>query len=660
MMAMNASRPAQELLDPIILNRFGRVSDPCPDAAGARILYGVTYYSIEENTGKRKLFVIDVDGKNKKDLGSSPYNESHARWYKDNRILFLRDGQLWGMDQNGENRRQLSRIPGGILEFSLSPAQDKILYTAKVKYATVPTDRYPELDKATGRIINDLMYRHWDEFVEEIPHCFVSPFSGESLEAGTDLLEGTPYECPALPFSGIEQLSWDPRGDRIAYACRKSTGREYALSTNTDIYLRNLLTGEEENLSEGMPGYDTRPLFSPCGRYIVWCSMERAGYEADKDRLMLYDFADKSLRDLTAAFDYNVESVCWRADSRGLYFTSCVQGLCPVFAIDLDSGEIRQITHSLNDYRGVQCAGDKLIATYCSMAMPDEVVSIDPRDGDIRNVSCENKALLDRLCMGKMEQRRITTVDGKQMHTWIVYPPHFDPSKKYPALLYCLGGPQGTCSQSWSYRWNPQLMAANGYIVIMPNRRGTTAFGREWCEQISGDYAGLNIQDYLSATDALKKEPYVDGAHMGAVGASYGGYSVYYLAGNHEGRFAAFIAHAGIFNTEHMYMETEEMWFPNWDNGGAPWDDNPTALRHYAHSPHKFVKKWDTPILITHGEKDYRVPVDQAMAAFNAARLLDVPAEMLLFPDENHWILKPQNNILWNKVFFEFLDKYLK
>ncbi|MBP1670985.1 MAG: putative peptidase yuxL, partial [Bacteroidetes bacterium] len=296
--------------------------------------------------------------------------------------------------------------------------------------------------------------------------------------------------------------------------------------------------------------------------------------------------------------------------------------------------------------------------TYKSMSMPNEIVSINPADGVFTQISFENKHLLDQIKMGRVEERWIKTVDNKDMHMWVVYPPDFDSTKVYPTLLFCMGGPQGTLSQNWSYRWNFQLMAANGYIVILPNRRGTSAFGQEWNEQISGDYIGLNMQDYFSSVKELKKEKYV--GKVGAVGASYGGYSVYYLAGIHKGMFSAFVAHAGIFNQEHMYMTTEELWFPHWDNGGAPWDDNPVAKRHYANSPHKLVKNWDTPILITHGEMDYRVPVDQGMAAFNAAKMIGVPSEMVLFPGENHWILKPQNSIQWNRIFYAWLDKWLK
>lgn len=667
-----------DLLNPMVLNSFGRVSDPQVSPDGTQILYGVSYTSVPLNKSNRELFLMNADGSQNRQITHTPKSESNARWYGNDRILFLSQGQLWSMDTEGNNRTQLTTFDKPISEFTLSPQQDRILLVSNVKYGRRPTDLYPELEKASGRLIDDLMYRHWDCFVEEIPHTYVADFNGAAVTHLTDLLEGTQFELPTLPFGGINEICWSPDGTRLAYSCRKKTGVAYAISTNSDIYLRDLTQkgaadgSEDKNLSLGMMGYDTAPLFSPCGKYLVWNSMERDGYEADKIRLMLYAFADGSIRELTTRFKYNVESVTWRPDSKGLYFTSCAEGVTQLFALDLAfdaqgqatglAGDIRQVTNGLCDLGAMQFAngGNKLVGTYASLSMPTELVAINPADGSYTQLSYENKPILDQLTMGQVEARWITTTDNKKMLTWVVYPPHFDKNQKYPMLLFCAGGPQSTLSQGWSYRWCEQLMAANGYIVILPNRRGTTAFGQEWCEQISGDYAGQNIQDYFSAVDAMKKEPFVDGQHVGAVGASYGGYSIYYLAGHHDGRFAAFIAHAGIFNTEHMYMETEEIWFPNFDNGGAPWDKNPIATRHYANSPHKAVKNWDTPILITHGELDYRVPVDQAMTAFNAAKLLGVPAQMLLFPDENHWILKPQNNILWNNVFFEFLDKYLK
>ena len=644
---------------PEVMQNLGRLSDPQVSPDGTKILYGVSYTSIEQNKSNRELFVMNIDGSDNKQITSTVKSENNARWINGGKqIAYLYGGQLYVMESDGSSAKKISDVEKGISEFSFSPKGDKILYISTIKSNEQPADKYPDLDKATGRIIKDLMYRHWDTFVEEIPHPFVAEFNGKELTNITDVLEGEPYECPTLPLSGIEQLSWSPDGENIIYACRKVVGVEYAFSTNTDIYLYNLASKKAQNLTEGMMGYDTDPLYSPDGKSIAWISMERNGYEADKKRLFVMDLASGTKTELTTDYMYNVESITWAPDCSAIYFTSCVKALTGVYKVNISDKAITQLTKGQYDFDGVQVSGDKLYTTYKSMSMPNEVVAINSADGSYTQITSENKAILNQVKMGRIEERWIKTVDNKDMHMWVVYPPDFDSSKVYPTLLFCTGGPQGTLSQSWSYRWNFQLMAAQGYIVILPNRRGTTAFGQEWCEQISGDYPGLNMQDYLSSVKEMKKEKFV--GKVGACGASYGGYSVYYLAGIHKGLFSAFSAHAGIFNQEQMYMMTEELWFPKFDNGGAPWDDNPVAKRHYSLSPHKLIKNWNTPILVTHGEMDYRVPVEQGMAAFNAAKMMGVPAEMLLFPDENHWILKPQNNLLWNRIFFEWFDKWLK
>ncbi|EKD31590.1 MAG: hypothetical protein ACD_77C00296G0012 [uncultured bacterium] len=646
-------------LTPEVMHSMGKLSDPQVSPDGTQILYGVAYTSIPQNKNNRELFVMKADGSDIRQLTSTVKSESNARWINEGKeIAYLSAGQIWVMGKDGSSAKQISKYEAGISDFTLSADGKKILFISNVPFGKKPKDIWPDLDKANGRMIPDLMYRHWDHFVEEIPHPFIADFDGAELANITDILEGEPFESPTLPFSGIEQLSWSPDGTKILYASRKVSGVQYAFSTNTDIYLYDIVAKTHENLTEGMMGYDTDPLFSPDGKSFAWISMERGGFEADKKRLFVMDMETRAKTELTTNYLYNIETITWMADGSGLYFTSCVKALTGVYNVNLADKAIRKVAEGQYDFDGVMLAGDKLITTYKSMSMPAEIVSINPADGVFAQISFENKHLLDQIKMGKVEERWIKTVDKKDMHMWVVYPPDFDSTKVYPALLFCMGGPQGTLSQNWSYRWNFQLMAANGYIVILPNRRGTSAFGQEWGEQISGDYIGLNMQDYFYSVNELKKEKYV--GKVGAVGASYGGYSVYYLAGIHKGMFSAFISHAGIFNQEHMYMTTEELWFPHWDNGGAPWDDNPVAKRHYANSPHKLVKNWDTPILVTHGEMDYRVPVDQGMAAFNAARMMGVPSEMVLFPEENHWILKPQNSIQWNRIFYSWLDKWLK
>lgn len=650
---------ANGIMTPEVMHSMGKVSDPQISPDGKEILYGVSFTSIPENKNNRELFIMNIDGTNNRQITTTAKSENNARWINNGKeILYLMGGKLWKMNSDGSNPVMVGEYENGISEFELSPAQDKILFVSNVKSVQKSKDVWSDLDKGTGRMIDKLMYRHWDHFVEEIPHPFIAQFDGKAITGVTDILEGEPYESPTLPLSGIEQLSWSPDGKKVLYASRKVVGREYAYSTNTDIYLYDIEAKSHENLTEGMLGYDTDPLFAPDGNHIAWISMERPGFEADKHRLFIMNLQTKEKRDLTKDFIYNAETPAWLPDGSGLYFNSCVKAKTGIYYVNIADGAIKQVAGGMYDFGKVAVAGDKLIALYRSMSQPNEIVSVNPANGEYVQISKENEHLLSQIKMGKVEERWIKTVDKKDMHMWVVYPPDFDPAKKYPALLFCMGGPQGTLSQNWSYRWNFQLMAANGYVVILPNRRGTSAFGQEWQDQISGDYIGLNMQDYIYSVNELKKESYI--GKVGAVGASYGGYSVYYLAGIHKGMFSAFVAHAGIFNQEHMYMTTEELWFPHWDNGGAPWDDNPVAKRHYSNSPHKLVKNWNTPILVTHGELDYRVPVDQGMAAFNAAQALGVPSELLLFPDENHWILKPQNSVQWNRVFYRWLDKWLK
>ena len=653
-----------------IMHMLGKVSDPQVSPDGKSILFGVTYTSIEQNKGVRQLFVMDIDGANRRQITHSGKSCSNARWLDDNTVLYLSGGQIYKMPAAGGKAAKVSDVKGGISEFKLSPDCSQLLYVSAVKNHTAPTDVYPDLDKATVRTIDGLMYRHWDHFVEEIPHTFIAPLKGGKLGEGKDILEGQPYELPTEPFGGLEQLSWSPDGSKVAYSCRKLTGIDYAFSTNTDIYLYDVASGECENLTEGMPGYDTEPVISPEGDLIAWCSMERARYEADKVRIFVMDLASRNKIEITADFKYNGSLPVWSADERYLYFASLVEGVQEIWRYDMDAAKMERVTprHEWFDFDTPTVLADRMITTNQSMMRPSEIVSVSLADGSWKQLTHENDDILAKLEQPTVEERWITTTDGKQMLTWVIYPDGFDASKTYPAILMCLGGPQGTISQSWSTRWNYRLMCSQGYIMVLPNRRGTTAFGQEWCEQISGDYIGQNMQDYLRAADVMLAEPYV--GKMAAVGASYGGYSVYYLAGIHQGRFSAFIAHAGIFNEEHMYEVTEEMWFPDWDNGGiarpdevqagAPWSDNPVARRHYDNSPHKLIKNWDTPIMVVHGELDYRVPVDQGMAAFNAAQMMGVPSKMLLFPDENHWVLKPQNSVYWHRQFFDWLDRWCK
>lgn len=655
-------------MTPEALWAMGRIGGMNVSPDGKRVVYTVAYYSVPENKSNREVFVMNADGSDNKQITKTGFAENEAVWIKGGtKIAFLCNesgsSQLWEMNPDGTDRKRLSDYDKDIEGFAFSPDEKKVLFISQVKTVNSTADKYPDLDKATGVIITDLMYKHWDEWVTTVPHPFVADFDGESISNPVDVMEGELFESPMKPFGGIEQLAWNTTSDKIAYTSRKKTGKEYAISTNSDIYVYDLNTKQTTNITEENKGYDTNPTYSPDGKSIAWLSMERDGYEADQNRLMVMNLETGEKTFVSKDFDSNVDSYCWSADCERIYFTGVWHGESQVYQIDLANGnKITPLTEGMYDYASVALLGDKLIAQRHSMSMGDEIYSIDlTGDHTVTQLTFENKHIYDQLTMGKVEERWMKTTDGKQMLTWVIYPPQFDPNKKYPTLLFCEGGPQSPVSQFWSYRWNFQIMAANDYIIVAPNRRGLPGFGLEWNEAVSGDYGGQCMKDYFTAIDEVAKEPYVNKDRLGCVGASFGGFSVYWLAGHHDKRFKVFIAHDGIFNMEMQYLETEEMWFANWDMGGAYWEkQNATAQRTFANSPHKFVDKWDTPILCIHGEKDYRILANQGMAAFNAAVLRGVPAELLIYPDENHWVLKPQNGVLWQRTFFEWLDMWLK
>lgn len=662
-------------LTPEALWAMGRIGSLSISPDGKQIAYTVAYYSVPENKSHHVIYVMDADGKNNTLLTQTAWNESEPQWIKGGtKIAFLCNesggSQIWEMNPDGTERRIISDFKGNIEGFSFSPDGKKILFISQIKYGQRTVDLYPDLPKASGIIVNDLMYKHWDEWVESIPHPFIADFDGNMMGAATDIMEGEPFEAPMKPFGGIEQLAWSNDSKQIAYTSRKKQGLAYAVSTDSDIYLYNIEkgttlnlckpNGKDSNGTDEMKGYDTNPKFSPNGKYIAWQSMERDGYESDRNRLCIYNLDNGQKTFVTESFESGVDDYCWNNDSQSLYFVGVWHGTSMVYSANLN-GDIKKLTDGMYDYGSVAMAGDKIITKRHSISAADEIYTLTPADGQVAQLSHENDHIFKQLNLGKVEERWTKTTDGKQMLSWVIYPVNFDANKKYPTLLFCEGGPQSPVSQFWSYRWNFQIMAANDYIIIAPNRRGLPGFGMEWLEQISGDYGGQCMKDYLSAIDDISKEPYVDTNRLGCVGASFGGFSVYWLAGHHDKRFKAFIAHDGIFNMEQQYLETEEMWFANWDMGGAYWDkNNATAQRTFANSPHRFVDKWDTPILCIHGEKDYRILASQGMSAFNAAVLRGVPAELLLYPDENHWVLKPQNGVLWQRTFFSWLDKWLK
>ena len=657
-------------MTPEALWAMGRIGGMAVSPDGTKVAYTVSYYSVPQNKSNTEVFVMNADGSDNQQITHTPKGESNVVWTKDGKLRFLSSesgsSQIWEMNADGSGRKQLTNYDGDIEGFAFSPDESKVLFVSQIKTVASTADKYPDLPKATGRIITDLMYKHWDEWVTTAPHPFVADFNN-GLENITDILEGEPYESPMKPFGGMEQLAGSPDGKQIAYTCRKKTGLEYAISTNSDIFIYDIATKQTKNICEEIKGYDTNPQYSPDGQYIAWQSMERDGYESDQNRLFIMNLQTGEKRFVSKAFESNVDEFIWDNNSKGFYFTGVWHGQTHIYNIDIANGDkLTKLTEGDYDFGTLALCGDKLLTKRHSMMMGDEIYQLDKvRSGEafaeVKQMTFENQAIYDQLEMGKVEGRWVKTTDNKEMLVWVIYPPQFDPNKKYPTLLFCEGGPQSPVSQFWSYRWNFQMMAANDYIIVAPNRRGLPGFGNEWNEAISGDYMGQCMKDYLTAIDEVAKEPYVDADRLGCVGASFGGFSVYWLAGNHDKRFKAFIAHDGIFNIDMQYLETEEKWFVNWDLGGPYWDkQNKVAQKTYASSPHLFVDKWDTPILCIHGERDYRILANQAMSAFDAAIMRGVPAELLIYPDENHWVLKPQNGILWQRTFFEWLDKWLK
>ncbi|MFH2096486.1 MAG: S9 family peptidase [Bacteroidota bacterium] len=653
-------------ITPELLWKFGRIFDSQVSPDGKTVVYCVQRYSISANKGYIDLFQIPVSGGQPVQLTDFEGPELNPRWSPDGKYIYFlcaESGsmQIWQMNTDGTDKKQVSETVGDINSFEVSPAMNHFLYTSDVKLDKSPTDLHEDLPQASVIIADDLMYRHWNGWKDcSYSHIFVAGFDGTKIGSGKDIMEGERWDAPLSPYFDNSEMSWSHDGKAIAYTCKKMTGKEYALSTNSDIYLYNIETGETKNLTEGMPGYDKYPQISPDGSMIAWQSMATPGYESDKDRLFVMNIASGEKQDITKEFDQSISNITWDSDNKTIFCISGIHATFQIYKTDVESHDFVQITKGKHDYSHFTKAGNIIIGEKMAMDMATEIFSINT-DGNETQLSFTNANIYEKVEMAKSEERWVKTSDGKDMLVWVIYPPGFDSSKKYPALLYCQGGPQSAVSQFFSYRWNFQIMAANDYIIVAPNRRGLPTFGQEWNAQISGDYGGQNMKDYLSAIDDIKKEPFIDENKLGAIGASYGGFSVFWLAGHHEGRFNAFISHCGMFNLESQYAATEEMFFVNHDLGGPYWEkDNAIAQRSYANSPHKFVDKWDTPIMIISGGYDFRIPYTESLQAFNAAQLNGVESKLLIFPEESHFVLKPQNSILWQREFFGFLDKYLK
>ena len=703
------------MMTPEALWAMGRIGGTEASPNGQKVVYQVGYYNVKQNKSRQVICVMNADGSEQRQLSANQKSETDPTWLDNETIAFICGGEIWSMKADGSERKQLSKTDGKVEGYKFSPDRKQVIIIKSIDFNEIIKKNPDDLPKATGRRVTDLMYRHWDHYVESIQHPFLATVETDGNHNSqfsilnsqlTDILEGEPYECPMEPFGGIEQLAWSPDSKSIAYTCRKKIGLAYSISTDSDIYLYYIGTRETKNLCKPADyvdpkvdptttlrvqavnapenlknnvGYDQNPQFSPDGQYIAWQSMERDGYEADLNRLCIYHLATGTKRYLNWKSD--VEAFCWapvannkkvKASDPQFYFLSVWNG-CNNMYMASQKGEVTQLTETWDDWTSLQMAnnGQQILATRQSLSKPTDIYMVTPQPkaksqepkAKVTQLTYENKHILDQLTFGKMQQYWVPTTDGKKELVWVMLPANYEEGKKYPTLLFCEGGPQSPVSQFWSYRWNFQMMAANGYVVVAPNRHGLPGFGQEWKEEISGDWTGQCMKDYLAAIDfAADSLPFVDKDRLGAVGASFGGFSVYYLAGIHEKRFKAFIAHDGAFNLAAMYTETEENWFSNWEYDEAYWHrpQMPNAKKTYHDSPHKMVEKWDTPILCIHGEKDYRINATQGMSAFNAARMKGIPAELLIFPDENHWVLKPQNGILWQRTFFDWLDRWLK
>ncbi len=650
---LNAEEKAGGVMTPEIMWKFRRLGTFTLSPDGANVLYTLTDIDLRSEARKTNIYKLSTSGGDPVQLttggGTSP------QWInKGKSIAYISEGHLCIMNDDGTGQKTISGLSDFEI-FSISPADDKIYFTRRVKLDQTANEKH-NMPKARVRIINDLMYRHWNSWSDfSYSHIFVAGFDGNNVSDEKDIMEGQKFEAPTAPYFEEGEIAWSPDGKFIAYTSKKITGLAYAKSTNSDIYLYELATGKEINISEGNHGYDKNPAFSPDGSAIAYQSMERDGYEGDLDRLFIYDLQNGKRTWITKGWDFDVENITW-TDNNTIFFTCAYLGTGQVFKTTLQDKGVEKVTEGIHDMGPLNFKSGILLSGIVSMSMAPEISVVEITNGNIKQISDINKSIYEFVRMGKVEERHIITRDHKDLQMWIIYPPDFDPSKQYPALLFCKGGPQGPLGQSWSYRWNYQMMAAKGYIVIAPNRRGNSGFGQAWKEQISGDYGGSNIQDYLDATDAMLKEPFVDAARVGAVGASYGGYSVFYLAGMHGGRFRAFVSHCGMFNFTSWYGSTEELWFPDKDIEGPYWN----RPKSYGFSPHLMVDNWDTPMLIITGANDFRIPYTQSMEAFQAAQLKGVPSRLLFFEDEYHFVMKPQNAVIWQREYFEWLDTYLK
>lgn len=658
-----ATASAQSKMTPEMLWSLKRVSANTLSADGRNVYITSRQYDIKTEKGNSKYYVVSLANGQKTRFhgseGKTIFQQTETVWYAND------DKLIYKSTDEGASWTILRNMVADAENLKVSPDGNYLAYSKEVLVTpTLGKDIYKDMSRSTAQIYTDLNYRHWDKWHDgKYAHLFIEPVKGG---AATDLLEGMPYDCPQKPMGGAEDFAWHPGSSSIVYVCKKKSGKEYALSTNTDIYQYQLSDRKTKNLTEGMKGYEMNPAFSSDGAFLAFTSMKTDGFEADKNDIVVMDTRSGYKLNLTAAWDETVSSFRWSNNQKEIYFTAPWKGTEQLFSVKVPGNlmarmlpVIDQITEGDFDITGI--AGEtrsSIVVTRTDWNHAAEVFTVQKETGAMQQVSHENDALYSTIKISKIAKRWIRTTDGKEMFAWVIYPPDFNPMKKYPTLLYCQGGPQGALSQFYSYRWNFQLMAAQGYIVIAPNRRGMPGWGVKWNADISKDWGGQPMDDYLSAIDDISRERYVDDQRLGCVGASYGGYSVFMLAGIHKNRFKTFISHCGLFDLKSWYGTTEELWFANWDIGGNYWSkDAPASYSKF--NPSNFVHNWNTPIMVIQGGLDFRVPIEQGQQAFQAAQLKGLKSKFLYFPNENHWIMHAQNGIVWQREFFNWLKETL-
>ena len=692
--AQEANQAATETktMSPELLWELGRLGEAAVSPDGSHVAYTVRRYVLADNKGKSSLFLMKLDDGSAKAMLESWSSVGSIQWIgegADAKLFFEGlegkdddededsddkdededDGdhsdspQAYSLNAKSGDLTQVSNLEDGIANLKVSPTGKHIAYTQDIKMDDTVNELYEDLPDADARIIDGLMYRHWNAWHDyKYSHLHVAAITDGKAGEGKDLMDGIKADCPVPPFGGSEQFNWSPDGKEIAYTLKDVP--DWAESTDSNLWTVNVESGEKKNLTAKMPGYDRDPVYSPDGKWLAFQSMERASFESDRNRIMLIERSSSAMKELTIGLDQNANGIHWTPDSQKIVFGSEFRGTSQMFEIGLESpGTKRQVTKSQYNWHVVDFLpdGKSAIATRMNMIRPNELTMLNMETGEDKVLSHINDRVYEGLEVATIEERWVDATDGQKIHCWVAYPPGFkkDDGKKWPLLTYCQGGPQGQIGQWFSYRWNFHLMAAQGYVVVAPNRRGLPGFGRKWNDDISGDWGGQAMKDILSATDALMAEPYVDEDKVGAIGASFGGYTVYWLMGNGGDRFKTMIAHCGVFNLESMYGSTEELFFVNWDLGGPYWKGD-AQQKYNQFSPHKFVKNWKTPLLVIHGEKDFRVPVTQGMEAFTAAQVNKVPSRFLYYPEEGHWVQSPQNGVLWHRVFFDWLARELK